>query len=217
MRVVVSVIWAIAFLVTLVGCIPYLIWMIRTGVKRRWKRLGFQLGVPMVIFSLLAAVSAVVKAYEYKQYLDGLYDTNVDLGTPVFEYHSARSFNGDGYSISVYEVPSSIRTRFDSADERLLTEFPKHPSYRDHWNFEPWHEAPFDTKFEAYLDFALSRYDADRAPGLAGQFEAIRLSLQRQGTYYAFFHHFAGDYPGDIDLFIVDLVGGRVYLINHNT
>jgi len=161
-------------------------------------------------------VSSVLDAKAYSEYLSGLYDTNVTLGSALYEYDSPRAFNGDGYSISIYELPANIRSRFESADERLLTEFPKRPSYRDRWNSQHWREAPFDTKFEKYLDFALSRYDEDRT-GLSSQFQAIREALSRKRTYYAFFTYDHGDHPGNIDLFIVDLEGGRLYSINHNT
>jgi hypothetical protein len=217
MNDIVTAIWGIAFLVTLFGCIPYGIWMIYTAVKKRWKRLGLQIGIPIAAFGLLMGISSILNAGAHDRYLEGLYDTEVDLGSPIFEYDSERAFNGDGYSISVYELPPSIRTRFEAADERLLSDFPKHPSYRDHWSFERWRRSPFDDKFRKYLDFALSSYDTDRASGLSEQFDSIRKALSGDRAYYAFFYYSHGDYPGDIDLFIVDLEGNRLYSINHNT
>jgi hypothetical protein len=214
---IVTAIWGIAFLVTLLGCIPYGIWMIYTAVKKRWKRLGLQIGIPIIAFGLLAGASAIVNAGAYERYLEGLYDTEVELGPPIFEYDSERAFNGDGYSISVYELPSSIRTRFEAADERLLSEYPKRPSYRDHWSFERWRRSPFDGRFQEYLDFALSSYDAGNASELTNHFEAIRSALKSEGSFYAFFYYRPSDYVGDVDFFIVDLFGGRLYSINQNT
>jgi hypothetical protein len=214
---IVIAIWVIAFLVALLGCIPYGIWMIYTAVKKRWKRLTLQVAVPLSAFLVLMGISWIVNELAHERYLEGLCDTKVDLGRPIFEYDSERAFNGDGYSISVYELPSSIRARFEAADDRLLSDFPKHPSYRDHWSFERWRRSPFDEKFQKYLDFALSSYDSDRASGLSEQFESIRNALSGDGAYYAFFYYSHGDYPGDIDLFIVDLKGNRLYFINHNT
>ncbi|QDT01341.1 BCD family MFS transporter [Adhaeretor mobilis] len=214
---IVTAIWGIALLVTLLGCIPYGIWIIYTAVKKRWKRLGLQIGIPIIAFGLLAGASAIVNAGADERYLEGLYDTEVDLGPPIFEYDSERAFNGDGYSISVYELPSSIRTRFEAADERLLSEYPKHPSYRDHWSFERWRRSPFDGKFQEYLDFALSTYDAGNASELTNHFEAIRSALKSEGSFYAFFYYRPSGCVGDVDFFIVDLVGGRLYSFNHNT
>jgi hypothetical protein len=214
---IVTAIWGIALLVALLGCIPYGIWLVYTAVKRRWKRLGVQIVIPIVAFGLLMAISSILNAGAYDRYLEGLYDTKVSLGKPIFEYDSERAFNGDGYSISVYEMPATIRKRFEAADERLLTDFPKHPSYRDHWSFERWRQSPFDEKFTEYLDFALSSYDAGNAPKLTDHFDAIRAALKRQGTFYAFFYNRPSGHVGDVDFFVVDLVGGRLYSINHNT
>ncbi len=213
----VTAIWGIAFVVTLFGCIPYGIWVIYTAVKKRWKRVGLQVGIPLAALVLLLGVSAIVNTGAEQRYLDGLFDTKVMLADPIFEFDSERAFNGDGYSISVHELPAAIRTRFEAADERLLTDFPKHPGYRNHWSFERWRRTPFDEKFSKYVDFALRSFDTDRARGLSEQFESIRKALSSDGAYYAFFYYSHGDHIGDIDLFIVDLAGNRLYLINHNT
>lgn len=166
---------------------------------------------------ILNHLIATEKAADYKLYLEGIYDTKVDLGNPIFEYEPKRAFNGDGYSISVYELPETIRSRFEAADEKLLTDFPKRPYYRDHWSLVSWREAPFDTKFDAYLDFVVSKSETPIVPGLVEQFKAIRKALGRKGTYYAIFHNDNSHGPSDVDLFIVDLIGGRLYMMNENT
>jgi hypothetical protein len=199
------------------GCIPYGIWMIYSMFKKKWKRLGFQIAIPVAVYAGLAGLSTLSSSKAHAEYLDGLYDAEVELGTPIFEYDSDRSFNGDGYSFSVYELPANIRQRFEAADDRLLTEYPKHPSYRNHWQFEQWREAPFDDKFKEYLDFALSSYDEGNASELTKHFVAIRSALQRKGTFYALFYNRPSGHVGDVDFFIVDLSEGRLYSINHNT
>lgn len=214
---IVTAIGAIVLLITILGCIPYGIWIIYSLFKRKWRRVGFQIGIPVAVYGCLAGLSAFTGSMAYADYLDGLYDAEVELGPAIFEYDSERAFNGDGYSFSVHELPAKIRERFESADDRLLTEYPKHPSYRNHWQFEPWREAPFDDRFKDYLDFALSSYDAGNAPELTKHFEAIRSALQRKGTFYACFYYRPTGHVGDVDFFIVDLGGGRLYSINHNT
>lgn len=214
---IMTAIRGIAFVVTCLGCIPYGIWMLFTAIKKRWKLLGKQVGIPIIAFGLLAGVSSIVNAGAYDRYLEGLFDTEVDLGPPIFAYDSERAFNGDGYSISVYELPSGIRARFEGADEKLLSEYPKHPSYRNHWSFERWRRSPFDDQFKGYLDFALSNYDAGNASGLNSHFEAIRSALKKEGSFYAFFYNRPAGNLGDVDFFIVDLMDGRLYIINHNT
>lgn len=212
-----TAIGAIVLLITILGCIPYGIWIIYSLFKKKWRRVGFQVGIPVAVYACLAGASALSSSKIHANYLAGLYDCEVTLGAAIYEYDSDRAFNGDGYSLSVHELPATIRRRFEAVDQRLLTEYPKHPSYRNHWSFEHWREAPFDDKFKEYLDFALSSYDAGMAPELNLHFGAIRNALARKGTYYAFFYNSPTNHIGDIDLFIVDLVKGRLYSINHNT
>jgi len=209
---------AIVLLITVLGCIPYGIWVIYSSFKRKWKRVALQVAIPLAVYATLAGISALCSSRIHADYLSGLYDVDIStLGTPLFEHDSERSFNGDGYSISIFELPDSIRQRFESPDEKLLTQYPKHPSYRNHWKFEHWREAPFDSRFQNQLDFALNSYSSEASPELASHFESIRKSLTRKGTYYAFFYNDPSGYIGDIDFFIIDLIGGRMYSINFNT
>lgn len=217
MHDIVTAIGGIVLLITILGCIPYGIWLIYSLFKKKWKLVGFQIAIPVVVYACLAGASVLSGFKNHADYLAGLYDCDVTLGPAIYEYDSDRSFNGDGYSLSVYELPSSIRRRFESVDQRLLTEYPKHPNYRDHWVFERWREAPLDGKFKEYLEFALSSYDSGQAPELNLHFMAIRNALSRNETYYAFFYYSPSNHLGNIDLFIVDLIQGRLYSINHNT
>lgn len=210
-------IWSIVFLITLLGFIPYGILMIYTSVKHQWKLLGLQVAIPLAAFLLLGGISWIIYTCEYGRYMEELYDTKVDIGSPIFEYEHIGGVNGDGYSISVYELPSSVRFRFEAADERLLSDFPRHPSYRDHWSLEPWRRSPFDQKFGEYLDFALSADDEGNASELTNHLNAIRSALKMEGSFYAFFYNRTSGYLGDVDFFIVDLIGGRLYFLNQST
>ncbi|WP_236919136.1 hypothetical protein [Ereboglobus luteus] len=210
-------IWVTTALIAIIGFIPYGTWIVYTAVKKRWKKLGIQVAAPLIIYLMLISISPPVNKLGYKQYLKGLYGTNVNFEPPIFEYNSERAFNGDGYSISVYELPRSIRARFESADEKLFTEHPKRPSYRNHWKVEHWREGPFEEEFKHYLNFALSAYGESDGSELLKQFDAIRQAVMRKGTYYAFFYYAHGEHPGDIDLFIIDITNNRLYSINHNT
>jgi hypothetical protein len=42
-------------------------------------------------------------------------------------------------------------------------------------------------------------------------------ALRVEGALYAFFKFDHREHPGNIDFFLVDLEGGRLYEINHNT
>lgn len=103
-------------LITILGFIPYEIWIAYTDFKRRWKRVGIQIGIPVVVYSILLGASALITPMIQADNLNDRYDCEVSLGEPIYEYDSERSFNGDGYSFSVYPLPSTVRKRFESAD-----------------------------------------------------------------------------------------------------
>lgn len=208
---------AIVILVTIVGCIPYGIWMICSIHKRKWKRFRLQIAIPFAVSTVLMGLWMIGSAKVRRDHLAEIYGTEVELGSAIFKYDSERSFNGDGYSFSVYELPDSVRTRFEAADQNLLSSYPEKPDYRSDWKVVRWRESPLDPGYREYLDFALSSYDRDQAAALSPHFDRIRLALSRGGIFYAFFHKDHGDHAGNIDLFIVDLKEARLYEINHNT
>ena len=206
---VITAIWAIFFIIAVLGCIPYGIWIILTAIKKRWQKLSLQIAIPVATYILLLVFAYFGESYIKAQYDRNIYDSDGNLGDPIYEHHPERSFNGDGSSISIYDLPPKIRSRFENPDSKLLEDFPKRPDYRDDWKVMRWREAPIDEEFNQYTNFALfgaSNYSSD-----------IKKALSRKGTYYAFFYYDHGENPGNIDFFIVDLVGGRIYSINVNT
>ncbi|MEE9491795.1 MAG: hypothetical protein V3W04_00235 [Gammaproteobacteria bacterium] len=213
----VTVIWAAAFIVILIGFIPYGIWFFISLIKKRWERAAWLFALPLLLFMIFHAISIPLEKIAYSKYLREIYDVEIDLKSAIYNYDSPRSFQGDGYSISVYELPIEIRQRFESADTRLLEQFPKRPNYRSKWSIEQWSEAPLDPKFNKHLDFSLSSYDAKHVSELSSYFHDIRSALKQKNTYYAFFFKGHKDFPGNIDMFIIDLDNNRLYDINHNT
>ena len=205
----VTEIWALSMIVTLIGCIPYGIWVTRSALKKRWKKVAIQIGAPVAFFALLVGATPIANSYASDRYFRDLYDTDVELADPKFEYDSDRAFNGDGYSISIHDLPTKIRDRFEDPDSRLLNEFPKRPHYRSDWSVVTWKATPFDSGIDKYLNFALV--------GSSAHSKEIRDALSRKGAFYAFFHYDHGGSPGNIDFFIVDLVSGLLYSINVNT
>lgn len=215
LREAMNLIWLLVLLGALIGVIPYLFALVRSIRAKQWPRLRKLILIPLIGSVLFLGVDAMVRHLSYREYLANLYGTKVTLGKPLFSYDSERSFNGDGYSITIYELPDSIRQRFSSADETLLSEFPKRPGYRKHWQSERWRRTPFEARFAKYLKFALSEYSP--TSGLESQFAEIRKILAEEGRFYSFFYNQHDDRPGDADFFIIDLPGNRLYVINHNT
>jgi hypothetical protein len=206
---IVTTIWGVSVLVAILGFIPYAIWVLRSAMKKHWKKVGILFGAPVAYFSALIGVTALTNLGASDRYFRDTYDAEGSFSDPIYKYESQRSFNGDGASLYVFDLPAQLRHRFEQKDSRLLTEYPKRPDYRSHWEVITWREAPFDTSLDKYLDFAL--YASSEHT------KEIRHALSRSGTFYAFFHYDHGSSPGNVDFFIVDLLEGRVYEINVNT
>ncbi|MDP1581369.1 MAG: hypothetical protein Q8M02_13935 [Candidatus Didemnitutus sp.] len=201
-------------LLSIVGGIVYLIWMIVTAFKKRWKKLGYQFASAVVYVGLLYVAGVLHDRYEEAQYFRGVFAVSGTLPTPTFSYDSERAFNGDGYSIQVFALPKSVRERFESFDEKALGALPQKPDYRSQWKTSPWRKTPMQSSENKYLDFALSNFGPAE---VRYHQKAIRELVGKTGSYVAYFYFDHGDYPGNIDLFVVDLEGNRLYLINFNT
>lgn len=212
MRDFVSIFLSCSFLLLYIFCIPYGIWVWITAYRGKWKLVAFQLAYPAVFLAMAWPLSNYLDSVYEAEYLRAVYDTEVTLGKPVYKYDTGRAFNGDGYTIYVYELPPEIRKRFTAVDRRLLTQFPQVPESRLDWSVQYWTPSPFDARFNEYLDFALSSYDLSVKSNLKPYFEAIRKALAGEDAYYAFFAR-----NGDIDFFVVALAEGRLYEIYHNT
>ena len=206
-------VWAAAILISILGCVPYTIWIICIACKRRWRKLCAWLCIPFVLYLLLLGFTAVADSIARDQYPTGVYDTKVTLGDAVYEYESERAFNGDGYTFMVYRLPAAIKTRFEAADDKLLTKHPSKCSYRSEWRVQNWKAGPLRAEDQKYLDFALLGGDES----LAVHAGAIRKALAGEGAYYAYLHYDHGGFPGNVDFFVVDLENDYLYVINFNT
>ena len=207
----------LVLIAAVIGCIPYGIWILITITKKRWKKVGLQLVAPVAAFLSLWAVSSMRGMRVFPDYYANLFDADVSLQKPTFEFNSGRSGLGDGYSISIYELPEEIRNRFSPADSRLLTKFPRRPFYCLDWQYERWKETPYNPSHQDLVDFALSDLFATPANGLPEQLEVVLSALSRKGNYYSCFHYSPNGGVGNIYFYVVDLVDGRLYLINQDT
>ena len=78
-----------------------------------------------------------------------------------------------------------------------------------------WQASPINSNELDYLEFALGEFlpvESDARAKLTNQFDMIRAIMNKPGSFYAYNHRL-----GDIDFFIVDPIGNRVIIINHNT
>jgi 4-amino-4-deoxy-L-arabinose transferase-like glycosyltransferase len=90
----------ILFLLSIpIGGIIYLIWMVRTGIKKKWKRLGLQIIAPVLLSVMLLGILNVYQKYyhaksldDHANYLEGIYATRIQkLPAPIYNYDSGKS------------------------------------------------------------------------------------------------------------------------------
>ena len=136
-----------------------------------------------------------------------------NYGKEIFKYESERDFNGDGYSIWIYEIDENTANYFKDPNEDFFT---KHPNrkYRKHWESEFWKRTPFNPKEQHFLEFANNTLDNL-------EFE-LKDVLNEQGNYYAYqyyMHDFSDGtlYVGNIDFFVICPKRKIIVKINHNT
>lgn len=208
----------ILFLLSIpIGGIIYLIWMVRTGIKKKWKRLGLQIITPVLLSVMLFGILNVYQKNYHAKSLEYMYATRIQkLPAPIYNYDSGRSFQGDGCSLTVYPLPKVIKNRFQKADKLLLTQYPKFPEYGEDWQTVKWHQSPIDSKYSGYLSFAISSAEAENAPGIKNHLQAINSSLSRPSSFYSFVYRYPNSL-GDIDFFVLDLHKDKIYHINNNT
>jgi hypothetical protein len=197
--------------------IAYFIWIVRAIRKRRFRLLAGLILAPIMLYFCITAGTYIYGQHQFRKYLNNLFSVPTELAHPIFMYDSPRAFNGDGYTLYVYPLPQAVSNRFAKADKDLLEYFPIRPEYRKHWDTVFWQETPFRADYKIYLEFALSHYERDDRNKLKKHFDDIRVALKMSGNYYSFFHYDLIDHPEDIDFFLIDMVGHRLYIINNNT
>lgn len=184
--------------------IPYTGWVIYSVYKKRWRQVGFQTAIPLVVLPslygvfLFAADKADEKAYAEAKatelaYWRTLFDVEVPPLPVVFEYSSPEHFLGDGYWFAIYELPSAVRQRFEDAPV-------------EHWHAAPVNEDPELLKFELRTDSEAAR----DSPEYERHLEDVRYALTRTGTFY----RLDGD-SSNWELYVVTLSRGRIFKIRY--
>lgn len=209
-------------LVVWAALVPVAIISIRFLLRKQWKRAVKLCAVFGAAALTLWGGEYLLYRIDHALYLSKIFDTNVGFGRPIYEYDSPRSFHGDGYSITVYQLPDSIRSRFASFDETLESDFPKKQGYRKDWHTQHWKVGPIPKEDLKYMRFACGFYSGGKPPAkLKNSVREFREALKSDPVYYSFFYSRLSDdkhdYWGDIDFFMIDPKTSRVYIINHNT
>jgi hypothetical protein len=192
------------------------IWLFRLVYAKRWKRAGILVSVATVALLVLIGMAALDRERKRSSYLSGLFATKVTLPPPIFEYDPPRTWLGDGFSLTIYALPESVRQRFLAADQRLLTSHPQ-PGINSGLIIRTWTTEPLDDESGKAMEFLLSFPEAHLADLMQQHVTTIRERIGNPKTYYAYFMEKSDEYITNVDWFIVDLEADRLYFINGNT
>ena len=100
-------------------------------------------------------------------------------GKLIYEYETERFFNGDGYSIWIYELDEETAEYFKNPNASFFTEYPT-TDLRNDWESEFWKMTPFDKTEQKFLNFAHSSLDTLN-------FELEDLLNEKGNYYFSFF------------------------------
>ncbi len=190
--------------------IPYLIWVVYTAYyRKKWKIAAIQILIPVLLIAGVMGHGYVV----FKNFQKSIYGSSVDFKDPIYTYFSGVSSIYNYHTVKVYELPESLRKRFQVVDQELLGGYPKLEGERKDWRVETWREAPIDSQFNEYLSLALNKGGPKSDPSLLPYYEEIRNCLSREGTYYAFRYDDADVL--NIEMYVIDLKNERVYTISN--
>ena len=69
----------------------------------------------------------------------------------VYVHESPRAFNGDGYSIWVYELDEETATAFLNPEKNFFKIYPIKADSREKWSTKHWDRTPLKTDEEKFL------------------------------------------------------------------
>ncbi len=169
------------------------------------------IGIPLFFMELIPGTSW----YFDRQYTKSLTGVSFTLGAPVYAYETQRHFNGDGYSILVYQLSDEVIAEFENPSTDFFNH-PTQPEYRREWEIQAWQRKPIAEDVTPIIDFALAAAPEELEM-------KARASLDHPETYHAYLF-FQSTFPGhseprvlNVDFFILDIQEKLFYVVNHNT
>lgn len=205
---------------------PFLLWTLWTlwtYRKRRMNLFAFQMVVlGLGIFYTTWKLEIFPGSTWYYERKSNKELTGLSFSTDKLLYchKSERSFNGDGYSISVYSLDEKTAKSFQNPEIIFFENFPIKSDPRKKWQNKHWGKSPIKDDEKIYLDFALNEFNPhnkSEAQKLSDTFSYILKIMNQPGVYYAYNFNGKGTFVGDIDFFIISPTDKKLIIINHNT
>ncbi len=183
---------------------------IHRGNKKRRGRRWAALGIAIVITLVFA------RPIFERQFTYAITGVPFTLGQPEYVYETERSFNGDGYTILAYKLPSYTG---GALGVRGLPFGPRKRWFRHEWDVVPWARAPVRSEDSPYVKFGFQSEMIPEAEHVAAM--ALE-ALKSNSTFYAYLHKSSVFREGNlwvqnVDFYIIDLDNGRFFVVNHNT
>lgn len=139
----------------------------------------------------------------------------------IYSYHTKRAWNGDGYSIQIFEINEKTIKQFLDSKKNFLNPHLKLYDDRENWNKKNWKRSPLPKNEMIYSEFALTGL-AKQNSVIYGRNENIETFintiLNEKGNYYAYFYSLQSEgNVGNIDFFIISPNRRLLIVINNNT
>lgn len=189
----------------------------RAGRSRRYLQcVGFTAIVIALLWSgLFIGLTPGASAYGSYRYSREVFGRGFVLGSPRYTYRTPPTFNGDGYSIEVFDIPDTLAHFAASPPPEFGTAFPVRTSDRTQWSVVPWHPTPITEHDRKFLDFVLMDHADNK------DLDAAKKLLERlanePGHYIAYFYLIHDDSVSNVDFFLLS-PSERVFIfVNLNT
>lgn len=139
----------------------------------------------------------------------------------IYSHESRRAFNGDGFSMLVFETGTDEYSLFDFWAKKLPGSVaPKNG--REDWSESAWNRVPVKPDEKKFTDLALNLYMPPQDPKVPyGEFllqkKSAEIMLLTPGNYYFYRYKSNQGRVLNVDFYIVDLLRKRLVFININT
>ncbi len=193
--------------------------------KRIWKNRNERTRLKLILNITLFSIMFIYLTYQtrmlpgseaisnrlYVQELTG----NQFWVTASFKNTSERAFNGDGYSIYIYDISDDVANSFLTPSPDFFTEFPK--SDRDSWTKVTWRKSPIKESENKIVDFAIWSRSTLPESNKLKENKLIRKILSEKGNYYAYAVSIQSYGVSNVDFYILSPKEKKLICINHNT
>lgn len=213
----------ILFLLGIASFCAWLFFAYRSYKRGTLKRFFIRTGIATVILIILACVGFFLLGVFFDaRRMKQITGKRFHPGSPISQFHSSRSFTGDGYSIEIYTLPETVVAYFGNPDKDFRN-YPCLPC----WSPEDccvvkWKTGIPDTEEQEFVDHALLSpqtylYSFLRDKKISELLRTAETSLYKDTTHYSYFYRVTGDYVADIYFFIIVPVGKLLIIIDHTT